>query len=128
MSRKNFFIELLFWLHIPILLIWFALFFIPTSLWSSKVSFHFWYIVCIVGVQLLWALLIWRKADIICPITTLMQHLRGHHIKSKENYDHSFTSEFLNRMRLNINHSIVKILILISLFIVILQYSWIKIF
>jgi hypothetical protein len=128
MDRKKFFIEFLFWAHVPVLLIWFGLFFIPTSLWAGKVSFHFWYVVCIVGLQVLWALLIWRRIDVTCPLTTWMQHLRGHHIKSEKNYDHSFTTEFLQRMRINIKHAVVKVLILITLLIVISQYSWIKVF
>ncbi|MBW2999559.1 hypothetical protein KY339_02700, partial [Candidatus Woesearchaeota archaeon] len=108
------------------ILIFFVLFFVPKSLWAGKVVFHFWYIVVVVVAQLLWALLIWRKVDIICPLTTWMQYLRGYKIKSDENYDHSFTSEFFQRLRLNINHAVVKIIIFICLFIVIIQYIWFR--
>lgn len=33
--------ETIFWTHLAVVLFWWGLFFVPTSAWPDKISFHF---------------------------------------------------------------------------------------
>ncbi|MBW2997015.1 hypothetical protein KY349_01600 [Candidatus Woesearchaeota archaeon] len=126
MRFRKLIIETIFWAHLPIIVIWFGLFFIPKSVWVGRVAFHFWYMVVVLIVQFLFALVIRRKFTLICPLTTAMQYLRGHPIKSRKNYDHSYTSEFMKRMRLNISSNQVNLFSLASFGVGIVLYIWFR--
>lgn len=119
--------EIVFWLHLPIVIIWFGLFLIPKSIWPGRITFHFLFIVIIVIIQFLWGLVyfpVTKKIDIICPLTTLMQWLRGFSVKSKKNYRHSFVAEILNKYNIKINYKSVNIVLLITLILIFIQYIW----
>jgi hypothetical protein len=126
MNSREFLIELIFWAHLPIIVVFFGLFFVPKSLWSAKVTFHFFYIIIVIGLQFVYTLLMWRKFNILCPLTTLMQYLRGYPVHSKKNYGHSYTAEFLERMRINISPKTVSYMSLGMLVIVTLQFIWFR--
>ena len=124
-SKNNFLIDILFWLHCPLVIIWFGLFFIPGSLWQNKIVFHFWFISIFLLGQLAWGGILYPKINkimLICPLTTLMQYFRGYPIKDKRNYNHSFIAELLNRLNINVSFHWVSILLIITLIIVSIQY------
>ena len=123
---KKMFAEITFWLHLPIVIVLFGLFAVPKLVWTGKVTFHFWYFVGIIFVQILWATLFYKKNDMICPLTTLMQWLRGYPIKSKKNYGHSFIAELLKKMRIKISYAWVNVVLIVCLIIVIVQYIWFR--
>ncbi|PIZ51626.1 hypothetical protein COY27_02835 [Candidatus Woesearchaeota archaeon CG_4_10_14_0_2_um_filter_33_13] len=120
--KKTFWIDVVFWLHLPIVILWFGLFLVPTSLWPLRITFHFWYIVSIMIIQLLWSLTIFRRFDIICPLTTLMQSLRGHKLNNDQNYDHSYIAELMQKLKLKVKYKGVNIVLLITLILIFLQY------
>jgi hypothetical protein len=123
MAKKNAVLAgLLFWLHLPIVLIWFGLFLIPRSVWPARVTVHFWYIASIMLIQLAWSLVIYRKVNLICPLTTWLQYVRGYPLYSRENYQHSFISELFERYHVKMSFHIVNVLLLITLAIVAVQY------
>lgn len=125
--KKTILTEIIFWLHLPIVVVWFGLFFVPKSAWPEKVFFHFWYIIGIMLVQYLWGILIFRKTDIICPLTTLMQYLRGYSLKDKRNYSHSYIAELLEKMHItSITYRQINVILLITLIIVAVQYFWFR--
>ena len=115
-------IEIIFWLHLPIVILWFGLFVVPKSIFPPRVIFHFWYIVGIMFIQLIWSLIIFRKLDIICPLTTWMQYLRGFPLKNENNINHSFIAELLKRLKLNVNYKFINILLIITLIVVSIQF------
>ena len=117
--------ELVFWLHFPIIVLWFGLFLIPTYFWPGRVVFHFWFIFSIMFIQLIWGLFLRRKFDIICPLTTLMQYLRGYSIKEKKNYGYSYIAELLERLGMKISYKFVNFILLITLFLVSCLY-WLR--
>jgi len=124
-EKKNFLIDAVFWLHLPIVIIWFGVFFIPLSLWPERIKFHFWFISITLIVQLLWGAMLYSKIkriDFICPLTTLMQSLRGYPVESKKNFNHSFIAELLERLGIKISFFWVDVLLLISFIIVSIQY------
>lgn len=118
-------IRLISLFHLFLVLLWIAMFFIPKSFWLEKVTFHFWYAMIVMGVQLLWGVIyfpITKRMDVICPVTTLMQWLRGYPLKSKKNYHHSYVAELLGKFKINVSYQFVNILIFISLVILFIQY------
>lgn len=125
MTLKKALIEFIFWSHLVILILWFGLFLVPSSLWGGKIAFHFWFIAILTLVQFLWGAFFYeynKKIDIICPLTTWMQYLRGFPLKSKENLKHSFIAEILKRMKINVSYKFVSYLLLVTFFVVSLQY------
>ena len=124
-KKRSFATGFLFWIHLPFVLIWFGLFFIPSSLWSDRVVFHFCYVLSITIIHFLLFFILSpkiKKIDFICPLTTWTQSFRGYPVKDKRNYAHSFIAELLKKVRINVSFKSVDILMLISFFIVIVQY------
>ena len=119
--------EVTFWLHLPIVILMFGLFAVPLSVWPGRVTFHFWYFVLVILIQFIWGLWyypITKRIDIICPLTTLMQWLRGEPLKSKKNYRHSFIAELVRKLRLRISYGWVNVVLLVCLVIVTVQFIW----
>lgn len=124
MSKKAL-TEVIFWLHLALFIVWYALFFIPSSLWPQRVVFHFWYIALQVLSEVITGLMLMpkmKKFRIVCPLTTLMQSLRGFKPSDPRNYDHSFVREFAKRVGIRIPYGFVGALIFLSLAVVTLQY------
>lgn len=124
---KAFLIQVVFWLHLPIVLVWFGLFLVPQAVWPGVVSFHFWYILSIMVGQFLWGLVFfkWRhKLDIICPLTTLLQWLRGYPLSSRKNYGHSYIAELLGRLGMRAQYGRVNTVLLITLGLIVVRYFW----
>lgn len=125
MKLKTIIGETAFWIHVPILIGIYGLFLVPTSLWLNKITFHFWYLVIIFLIQIIWGTFMFqytKKIDIVCPLTTLTQYFRGHKISSKKNYNHSFTAEFFKRFKINLSYQLVNITILLALIFVSIQF------
>lgn len=128
-EKRTFWTEIVFWLHLPIVVIWFGTFFIPLSLWPNRITFHFWCILILLLLQLLWGIILYpktKKVNFICPLTTLLQHLRGYPIESKKNYNHSFIAELLERFHIRISFQWVNIMLWVTFIIVAIQYLWFR--
>jgi hypothetical protein len=125
-TAKKIFAEITFWLHQPIIILWFGLFLVPKSIWPGRITFHFWFIFSIMVIQLIWSLLVYRKFDIICPLTTLMQWLRGYPLRNKKNYDHSFIAESLDKLRIKVHYRGVNIALIVTLILVVVQFVWFR--
>jgi hypothetical protein len=121
-QQRKLLINILFLLHLIIIIIWFGLFFVPYQIRPWRISFHFWYISIILIVQLLWSLIVFQKIDMICPLTTWMQELRGYKMKDKRNYGHSFIAELLELLKIKINFQTINIILLLSFVLVVLKY------
>lgn len=124
-NKNIFLINLIFSIHLILVLIWFGLFLIPVSIWSMKTEFHFWYMTVLLIVQFVWGLALYnqtKKVTFICPFTTLMQFLRGYSIKDKMNYNHSFIAELFSRLKIKLSFSSVNILLIITYIIVAIQF------
>jgi len=128
-EKKTFLTELVFWLHLPIVIFWFGAFLIPLSIWPGRIAFHFWFISSLLLIQLAWGIILYpktRRIDLICPLTTLLQSLRGCPVESDKNTRHSFIAELLDRLELKISYKNVNLLLLITLVIVAVQYFWFR--
>lgn len=117
--------ELIFWIHVILFTVWFSLFFVPGSIWPKRVVIHFWYITIFVLSELIMGLVLMKKMKkfrIVCPLTSLMQYLRGYDYGDPSNYDHSFVREFASRFKIKIPYGVVGFFIFLSLGVVVIQY------
>ena len=124
MTRK-FLIESFFWLHLVVVIPGVGLFFIPISLWQERVAVHFWYFASVFGIELLWSILLYpklKKIDLICPLTTVMQSLRGYPLQDERNHNHSFIAELLKRMHIRANFQRVNFGMIVLFALVIYQF------
>ena len=107
--KQSFVAEVLFYLHIPILAFWILPFFIPLSVWPNRIPIHFWFIISIYGFQTIFGYILHKMNKIprmqICILTFAMQRLRGHNTWTPGCYNHSFTTELLNRLGVKLNHN-----------------------
>lgn len=111
-SFKKTTIHILYIAHLLIVIVRLWLFFIPTKLRPWRISFHFRYIAIILAAQFLWSIILIKKAGMICPVTTLMQYMRGYKCDHKKNYDHSFIAELLETLNIHISFQTINILLL----------------
>lgn len=117
--------ETVFWTHFALVTVWYGLFLVPTSLWAGKITFHFWFILIATLVQFGWGFVllpITKKYKMICPLTTLMQVLRGYPIADERNNHHSCIKEFFHRIGKPVPKKAVTMSTFISLGAVTLQY------
>jgi hypothetical protein len=117
--------EVLFWMHALIFIVWVLLFFIPQSIWPEKITFHLFYIIVMIVAEFLAGLVlmpVMGKFRIVCPLTTLMQQVRGVSFREAANYDHSFVREFAERMHVKVPYGFVGALIFFSLAVVAIQF------
>lgn len=106
-AQKKFLADVVFWSHLGGGIFWYGLFLVPTSWWPEKITFHFFFTLAIVGHQFLWGLVImpWSgRYRTVCALTTFLQLLRGKKISDPENYDHSFTLEFIRKFHIRVPH------------------------
>ncbi len=57
-----------------------------------------------------------------------MQYLRGHSLKSKKNFNHSYIAELGRKLHLPMNYKAVNILLMITLILVSVQYLFHKLY
>jgi hypothetical protein len=117
--------EGIFWLHAIIFVVWIGLFFVPVSFWPQRIHVHFWYVLIMVMSEIVMGLLLMKhmhKFRIVCPLTALMQYIRGYSLTDPKNYDHSFVREFAERFHLSLPKGFVGGLIFTSLGLIILEY------
>jgi hypothetical protein len=126
LKKRGWLIGLIFWLHLPIVILWFGLFAVPRSVWPGRITFHFWFIVILLIVQFSWGFILRKKLDMICPLTTLMQYWRGYPCKDQNNYGHSFIAELSKKLKIKIHYHGVNIILLITLIIVFIQYFFFR--
>ncbi|MCH7605082.1 hypothetical protein IID24_03800 [Patescibacteria group bacterium] len=126
---RNFIADIIFWLHAVVLLFWWGLFFVPTGMWASKISFHFFFTVGIVGHQFLWGAMTmpWtKKYQMTCILTTIMQWVRGEKLSDERNYRHVWTKEFFRRAGWGLPERGATIVTAIISTIVTIQYSFFR--
>lgn len=117
--------ELLFYIHLPIFLLWVVLFFIPVGWWPQRVAFHFYFVIAMVLFQIAGGIL-WQpvahKFDLRCPLTIIMQRVRGYSMREPAAYDHSFIVEFFERVHIAPKKNTITFLIIFSIILIVCQY------
>ncbi len=63
-----------------------------------------------------------KKYRLVCPLTTLMQFLRGYPVADKRNFDHSFIGEFLAHFKIKAPYGSIGLINYLSLILITIQY------
>ena len=123
---KDILIRSLIFIHIIFFISWIGLFFIPKSVWSNRIFYHFWYVSGVILLNLVWGgflKLRYKKGNLfVCPLTTMTQYFRGYKISDVRNNKYLFVGEILSKFNINYSRSIMIIGGTISLLIVSINY------
>ena len=119
-------LNLVFAVHFLIFLFFPLGFFIPSSVWTQRIEYHFFYTFGLFILFYIWGA-IWtfklkNKLYGFCALDTLMQWLRGYSIWDPKNYEHSFVEEVLERVNIKLPREIITYLILGSVIIATVLY------
>ncbi|MFH1379903.1 MAG: hypothetical protein ABII23_06460 [bacterium] len=117
--------EIVFYLHLLVFLFWIIPFFVPAAIWADRVTVHFFYIVTLVSIEIVSGILMYPVTgsfDLICPITILMQCIRGYRWHEPAAYRHSFVVEILERLQVRFQKKTITVLIIVSILMVMCQY------
>jgi len=129
MKVRLFLANVFFLVHFIIVAFWFGLFFVPSSIWPAKITFHFYLTVLIVAHQFIWGLIImpWtKKFRLVCILTTPMQLLRGQKISDPKNYDHSWFKELFGKGGIKIPHAVSTLATFTTLALVTYQFIFLR--
>jgi len=126
---RNRIAETIFWSHAVIVIFWWGLLLVPTSVWTNKISFHFYLSTSIVVHQFIWGAFIlpWTKHyRPICILTTIMQWIRGKRLSNELNYQHVWTKEFFQRIGWGLPQRGATIITAVVFTIVNIQYFFFR--
>ena len=126
-QTDTFGVRLLWALHLMIVVTLLGLFFVPKSLVPQINSIHLSYTLWVALSQAFWGVLmikIKKRFTIVCPLTTMMQYLRGYSPTDARNYEHSFIVEFLDRYNSSLTHKTINIMMYVILGLVVARYLW----
>lgn len=125
---KRIIFNTIYLIHLILVILWFGLFLVPTSFWPDRVVFHFWFIFIFMLLQVGWGFILipyMKKYRIVCPLTTLMQYIRGYQITDKNNFNHSFIREFLSSIKIKVPYGFVGTINFLSLVFITIEYLFI---
>jgi len=119
--------EIIFWTHLPILIAWIGLFFVPLSIFPQRVEYHLYYYLIVYIIQFITGIFYYSTFGgliSLCPLTLIMQRIRGVPWKDPKNYEHSFTAEAWSRILgvKNKSRKSVSMIQNITLFLILVQY------
>lgn len=122
---KRIIFDTIYLVHLILIIFWFGLFLVPTSFWPNRIIFHFWFIFIFMLLQVGWGFILipyMKKYRIVCPLTTLMQYLRGYSVSDKNNFNHSFVREFLASIKIKVPYGFVGTINFLSLIFIMIEY------
>jgi hypothetical protein len=128
-TTDTFGIKLLWILHLMIVVVLVLLFFVPKSLVPHINLIHLLYTLWVALSQIFWGIIMVRvtkRFSIVCPLTTMMQYLRGYKPTDIRNYDHSFIVEVMEHYNVKLQHQTINILMYVVLGLVIVRFMWLN--
>src|SRR3989344_4637875 len=111
--------EITLWLHLLIVLILFLMFFIPTSIWPERPLVHFYVMALIILSDLIFGVIYYMYKNyftLVCPLTLIMQRIRGYKFSDEKNYKYSFVKEVGGRLGFKFNR-LFALFLLIFIFV-----------
>ncbi len=95
------------------------------QVWPERVAVHFYFIVIMVGFQVIGGLMYYPvtgSLSLVCPLTVLMQYVRGNRLDDPLCYRYSFVLEFFQRLHLSPRKKSVTVVVIFSVILVSVQY------
>ena len=122
-------IRLLWALHLMIVLMLVALFLVPKSLVPNIAAIQLYYTIWVAASQAFWGVMMIRikkKFSIVCPLTTMMQYLRGYSPLDERNYNHSFIAEVMDHYNVKVQNKTINTLMYVTLGLVVVRFLWLN--
>ena len=117
--------EITLWLHLLIVLILFLMFFIPTSIWSERPLVHFYVMALIILSDLIFGVIYYIYKNyftLVCPLTLIMQRIRGYKFSDEKNYKYSFVKEVGGRLGFKVNRLFALFLLIFIFVLTLINY------
>ena len=117
--------EITLWLHLLIVLILFLMFFIPTSIWSERPLVHFYVMALIILSDLIFGVIYYIYKNyftLVCPLTLIMQRIRGYKFSDEKNYKYSFVKEVGGRLGFKFNRLFALFLLIFIFVLTLINY------
>lgn len=119
--------EITLWAHFVLALLLFFMLFIPTSLWPERPAVHFYILVFIMLSDLIAGIFYYlydhkKHFYLICPLTLLMQRIRGYKFLDKRNYEHSYVIEVGKRFGFKLSRVFARLFFILFFIITLLNY------
>ena len=121
--------RIIFGIHFLIGTFWVGLFFVPPTLWASKVSFHFFFTWGVVMHQMIWGAFLMRftkRYELVCILTTLEQIAKGEKLDEARKYRHMVIKKFFEKFGWGIPQRGATVLALFALLLVTFQYLFLS--
>ncbi len=122
-------IKILWWSHLLVVLGLYALFFIPTLIVPLIATVHLYYMLWIALTQAFWGIMMRKfrgNVALVCPMTTLMQHLRGYPPSDFRNHSHSFVVEVMEHFDIKWKFSTINYMMLVTIVLVVVRFIIVK--
>ena len=130
MKETDSFATKVLWItHLLIVVILITLFFIPKSIVSEIATIHLYYTLWVALSQAFWGVIMMRVKNgfsIVCPLTTLMQYMRGYSPADVRNNEHSFIVEALDKHKIKLEHRTINTLMYVTLGLVVIRFLWLN--
>ena len=117
--------RVIFGAHLLVGALWVGLFFVPPAVWTSKISFHFFFTWAVVIHQMIWGailMLFTKRYELVCVLTTLEQIVKGERVNEARKYRHMVIKKFFEKAGWGIPQRGATILTLFALLLVTFQY------
>ena len=117
--------EITLWLHLLIVLILFLMFFIPTSIWPERPLVHFYVMALIILSDLIFGVIYYMYKNyftLVCPLTLIMQRIRGYKFSDEKNYKYSFVKEVGGRLGFKVNRLFALFLLIFIFVLTLINY------
>ena len=118
-------IRALWWSHLVVVILLYVLFFIPESIVPQIASIHLYYMLWIALAQAFWGIIMTKFRGafaLVCPMTTLMQYLRGYPPSDSRNHSHSFVVEFMKHLGAEWNFKLINNIMIVTIIAVVIRY------
>ncbi len=127
MQQDSLFIKMLWWSHLLVVLGLYVLFFIPKSIVPLIATIHLYYMLWVALSQGFWGIIMMKfrgNFALVCPMTTLMQHLRGYPPTDARNHSHSYVVEVMEHFDVKWKFSTINYMMLVTMVLVIVRFVW----
>ncbi|HCM36712.1 MAG: hypothetical protein A3J30_01955 [Candidatus Wildermuthbacteria bacterium RIFCSPLOWO2_02_FULL_47_9c] len=121
--------RIIFGIHFLIGALWVGLFFVPPTLWTSKISFHFFFTWGVVIHQMIWGailMLFTKRYELVCILTTLEQIAKGEKLSEARKYRHMIIKKFFEKAGWGMPQRGATVLTLFALLLVTFQYLFLS--
>ena len=125
LKKDTLIIKLLWWSHLAVVIGLYILFFIRKKLIQEISTINLYYMLWVALSQAFWGIFMIKHRGsfaLVCPMTTLMQYLRGYPVNDEKNHGHSYVVEFMDYLGVKWDFALINKIMIGTIIAVILRF------